>query len=150
MLTPSRLALIVAATVCWSFVALGQGYRGGNRGPGSPYGRMYDPRTVENQQGEITKIERIPSRGRMFRGVHALLKTDQGETLPVHLGPEWFIDEQEIVLEAGDKVQVRGSRVSFAGKPALIAAELTKDGRTLRLRDENGVPRWSGWRRRGP
>jgi hypothetical protein len=36
----------------------------------------------------------------------------------------------------------------FEGKPALIAARITKDGEILTLRDVNGIPVWSGWRRR--
>ncbi len=29
-------------------------------------------------------------------------------------------------LEKGDKIEVKGSRVTFSGKPAMIAAELKK------------------------
>jgi hypothetical protein len=123
---------------------------GGGGGAGSPYGRLYNPQTVETVAGEITAVEKItPGRG-MSRGVHIVLKTDKGESLPVHLGPEWYLEKQAVTLKQGDKVQVRGSRVTFQDKPAVIAAEVTKDGKTLRLRDANGVPAWAGWRRRGP
>jgi hypothetical protein len=111
---------------------------------------MYYPLTVETVAGAITAVEKLtPVRG-MSRGVHIILKTDKGETLSVHLGPEWYVEKQAITLKQGDQVQVRGSRVTFQDKPALIAAEVTKDGKTLHLRDANGVPAWAGWRRRGP
>jgi len=120
---------------------------GGGWGPGSPYGRMYDPKTVETVTGEIASVELIaPSRG-MSPGVHLTLKTDKGEALAVHLGPQWYIDQQPVKLAKGDKVQVRGSRITFQEKPALIAAEVIKNGQTLRLRDDNGLPAWAGWRR---
>jgi hypothetical protein len=45
-------------------------------------------------------------------------------------------------------IEVRGSRVTFEGKPALIAAEVMKGDGTLRLRDQDGYPAWAGWRRR--
>jgi hypothetical protein len=45
-------------------------------------------------------------------------------------------------------VEVKGSRVTFEGKPAIIAAEVKKGDEVLKLRDENGFPMWSGWRRR--
>lgn len=123
---------------------------GAGGGPGSPYGRMYNPQTVETVAGEITAVEKItPGRG-MFRGVHIVLKTNKGESLPVHLGPEWYLEKQAVTLKQGDKVEVRGSRVTFQDKPAVIAAEVTKEGKTLRLRDASGVPAWGGWRRRGP
>jgi hypothetical protein len=43
---------------------------------------------------------------------------------------------------------VKGSRVTLAGKPALIAAEIKKGDTTLTLRDDNGFPAWSAMRRR--
>ena len=46
-----------------------------------------------------------------------------------------------------DSVEIKGSRVTFEGKPAIIAAEVKKGGETLTLRDDAGLPVWSGWRR---
>jgi hypothetical protein len=54
-----------------------------------------------------------------------------------------------VTIKQGDKATVRGSRVSIDGKPAIIAAEVTKDGQTLRLRDDNGLPLWAGARKAG-
>lgn len=44
-------------------------------------------------------------------------------------------------------VEVKGSRITFDGKPVVIAAEVKKGQDVLHFRDENGVPVWSGWRR---
>ena len=120
----------------------------GGQGGGGPQGRFYDPKTVETVFGEVLGLDTFPGR-RGMAGVHANLKTDKGETIPVHLGPAWYLDKQSVTLKQGDKVTVRGSRVTFDGKPALIAAEVTKQGQTLRLRDDDGVPVWAGGRRRG-
>ena len=49
-------------------------------------------------------------------------------------------------LGVGDRVDIRGSRVSVEGKPTLIAAEVRKGNETLRLRDDQGLPLWRGWR----
>jgi hypothetical protein len=46
------------------------------------------------------------------------------------------------------RIEVKGSRVTFEGKPALIAAEVRKGDEVLKLRDEAGMPLWSGWRRK--
>ena len=151
MLIKATLAFLFAALIYPSPQAMAQGSRGGGAGgggwgPGTQYGRMYDPKTVGTTDGEIIKVEKItPVRG-MSRGVHLVLKTDKGETIAVHLGPEWYIDKQELTFKPGDKVQIRGSRITFEDKPAIIAAEVTKDGRTLQLRDSNGVPVWAGRR----
>ncbi len=120
---------------------------GGGWGPKTNYGRKYDPKTVETISGEIAKVDKItPSQG-MSYGIHVVLKTD-GTTLPIHLGPGWYIENQDITIEQSDKVEVTGSRVTFDGKPAIIAAKIKKEDEVLMLRDENGVPVWSGWRRR--
>lgn len=37
----------------------------------------------------------------------------------------------------------QGSRVTFQGKPAVIAAEVKKGDEVLKLRDETGLPAWS-------
>ena len=119
----------------------------GGWGCGAPYGRMYDPKTVETISGEVAGIESFtPAKG-MGAGVHLLLKTDK-ETISVHLGPAWFIENQDLKIENKDQVVVRGSRITFQEKPAIIAAEVTKGNETLMLRDDAGVPVWSGWKRR--
>ena len=87
-----------------------------------------------------------PMKG-MSTGVHLTLKTDK-ETVLVHLGPGWYIENQDIKIEPKDKVDVTGSRITFEGKPALIAAEVKKGDETLKLRDEGGIPIWSGWKKR--
>jgi hypothetical protein len=83
----------------------------------------------------------------MSYGVHLTVKTDK-ETISVHMGPGWFIEKQDIKIEPKDKVEVKGSRITFEGKPAIIAAEVKKGDELLKLRDENGFPSWIGWRRR--
>jgi len=119
----------------------------GGWGPKTNYGRMYNPETVETVSGEVVSIEKItPGKG-MYYGIHLTVKTDK-ETISVHLGPGWFIENQSITIEPEDKIEVKGSRVSFEGKPAIVAAEVNKGEEILVLRDENGFPAWSGWRRR--
>ena len=119
---------------------------GGGWGPGTPYARMYNPQTVEVITGEVASIDRIrPERG-MSDGVHIIVKTDK-ETIPVHLGPTWYIENQDVKIAPKDKVEVKGSRITYDGKPALIAAEVKKGDEVLTLRDANGFPAWSGWRR---
>lgn len=126
----------------------GMMWRGsGGWGPGSQYNRMYDPKAVETISGEVTAIDRITPMKGMSGGVHMNVKTDR-ETISVHLGPGWFLENQDVKLEAKDKVEVKGARATFGGKPAIIAAEVKKGDEVLKLRDDSGFPVWSGWRRR--
>jgi len=135
------LFLLVAAT---AYAAPG---RGGGWGMGSSYQRMYNPATVETVTGTVQSVQKTtPMRGMQY-GIHLIVKTDK-ETIPVHLGPGWFIEKQDQQIAKGDSVEVKGSRATVGGKPVIIAAEVKKGDEVLKLRDENGVPVWAGWRRR--
>jgi hypothetical protein len=103
---------------------------------------MYNPAAVETVSGTVESVTQTPGQGAAY-GVHFTLKTDK-ETIPVHLGPGWYMDKQEVKPAAGDKVEVTGSRVTYEGKPAIIAGQVKKDGKVLNLRDANGVPAWAG------
>jgi hypothetical protein len=118
----------------------------GGWAPGSPYARLYDPKTVEAISGEIVSVDIVAPMKGMAPGLHLTVKTDK-ETLSVHLGPAWYLENQDVKLAAKDKVEIKGSRITFAGKPALIAAEVKKGDETLILGDSAGTSVWSGWRR---
>jgi hypothetical protein len=143
--------MIVLLGTCFGTDAMAQGglrWRGGGGwGPGGQYGRLYDPKTVETVKGEVVDIDQITPHKGMGYGVHVRLKTGM-ETIAVHLGPSWYIEHQDIKIQPKDEIEVKGSRVTFDGNPALIAAEVRKGSEILLLRDASGVPMWAGWRRR--
>ena len=121
----------------------------GGWGPGTSYNRMYNPGTVETIEGEVVSVENImPMKMKgMQTGVHLMVSTGK-ETISVHLGPARYMENQDLKIEQKDKVGIRGSRITYEGKPAIIAAEIRKGEDTLRLRDEAVFPVWSGWRKR--
>jgi hypothetical protein len=115
----------------------------GGWGPGSKYNMMYNPKTVENVSGEVISVDKITPMKGMSYVMHLTLKTDK-EMMSVHLGPGWYIENQDVEIEPGDKIEVRGARITYQGKPAIIAAEVVKGDEILKLRDENGFPSL-GW-----
>jgi hypothetical protein len=134
-----------------SFAQMGQGYtwRGsGGWGMGTPYQRMYDPAKVETIKGTVEAVETVAPMKGMHRAVSLMVKTDK-ETMPVHLGPEWYIERLDTKIQKGEVIEVRGSRISFNGKPIIIAAEIKKDKgeHIIVLRDDAGIPVWAGWRK---
>jgi hypothetical protein len=154
MRTESKLAMVAATFAILAALgaspALAQGmkWRGsGGWGSAGQYARVYDPKTVEAVKGEVVGVDLVTPMKGMSRGVHLALKTEK-ETIAVHLGPSWFLENQDVRLEPKDVVEVKGSRVTFAGKPAIIAAEVKKGDAVLTLRDDNGFPAWSAMRRR--
>jgi len=150
-----KVGTIVAALAIFSLLftvgssaQMGPMWKGsGGWGMGMQYSKMYNPKTVETITGVVVSVDEITPMKGMSHGVHMILKTDK-ETITVHLGPSWYIENQDIKIEPKDKVEVKGSRITFEGKPAIIAAEVKKGNEILKLRDEKGFPVWSGWRRR--
>jgi len=118
----------------------------GGWGMGGAYQRMYDPATATTVSGEVTSVDEVVPMQGMMAGIHLQLKTAEGD-LSVHLGPAWYLERLDTPLEVGDTIEVKGSRVTFEGKPTLIAAEIKKGDTALILRDEAGFPAWAGWRR---
>jgi len=144
----AAVMVIAGLLFCPGAMAQGMKLRGsGGWGAGLPYNRLYDPATVQTLRGEVLKLDKlIPMEG-MSDGLDLVLKTKE-ETIPVHLGPVWYLEHQEFLIESGNRIEVVGSRMSFEGSPALIAAEVKKADKVLSLREENGFPLWSCWRRR--
>lgn len=146
------ILVVTSVTVLFATPARAQGPApGGGCGRGGwgrhgTYWRLYDPSKVETISGEVTSIQRVRAMGHMSEGVHLELKTTRG-TVSVHLGPAWYIENQEPPIRARDKVVIVGSRVQVNGKQAIIASEVRKGDQVLKLRTAEGDPRWCGWRR---
>lgn len=153
----TALVLGLSGPVCAMAQTPAAPQRHGSRGMDAGSTGMYDPKTVETLRGEVVAVERVTPRGRKMgrmmqgahQGIHLLVKTGK-DTLSVHLGPAWYIDHQALKIVPKDKISIRGSRIMFDGKPALVAAEVRKDDAVLTLRDANGVPAWVSWRRHSP
>ncbi|NUO07559.1 MAG: DNA-binding protein [Candidatus Brocadia sp.] len=142
------ISLLSILCMSQSFAQQGMQWRGGGGwGIGAPYNKIYDPKTVETISGEVVSVDIITPMKGMCYGVHLMVKADK-ETISVHLGPGWYIENQDTKIEPKDKVEVTGSRVTLEGKPVIIAAEVRKGEEILKLRNKEGFPLWSGWRRR--
>ena len=114
-------------------------------GSGDRYGKMYDTKTVETISGEVVSVTKMTPMEGMSSGLHLTLKTGK-ETVSVHLGPSWYLQKQVVKIEPKDTIEVKGSRITFNGKPAIIAAEVKKGAEVLRLRDESGHPVWARYK----
>jgi len=134
----TTLVLVVLAFASAAVGADGRGRREGRR--------VYDPATVETVTGTVRKVERVVARRGSSDVVELVLDTDRGE-LRIHVGPAAYLAEQNVTMEPGDRLSVRGSRVTRGGVPVVIAAEITKGDTHLVLRDAAGVPRWRSGRR---
>jgi plastocyanin len=143
------MTMVVVSSVFFtvdSFAQRGMGRRGGC-GQGDQRCRMYKPETAEKISGEVVSIEKIIRGKKRFSGIHLIVKVNE-ETVTVHLGPEWYIENQDMKIEEKDKIEITGSKTFDEGKPVITAYEVKRGDNILVLRDENGFPAWRGWRRR--
>ncbi len=108
--------------------------------------RFYNPETVITVSGEVQNVETRTFGPSGFGLIVLSLKTEK-ETISVNVGPEKYVSSQGFKFERGDKIEVKGSRVEIRGENVILAAEIKKGGKVLKLRDENGYPLWGGPRR---
>jgi hypothetical protein len=123
----------------------GMGQGGGGKF-GARYMRMFDAKTVAAFSGTVTKVEKVVMM-EGHTGVHIKLKMADGE-MQVHLGPDWFIENQEVQVAVGDKLELTGSKVNTPKGPAILAMEIKRGDDVLKLRDAEGMPYWVAWRKK--
>jgi hypothetical protein len=103
--------------------------------------RLWNPATVATVEGTIDGVERIEMGE--WRCVRLTLRTAEG-TLRIRVGPDWYLSERKLAFAAGEKIQVRGSRLQFSGEPTMVAGEILRGGEKIVLRDAGGKAAWSG------
>lgn len=118
--------------------------QGMGRGPGGRHGaHMWDPKAVTTVQGDIESVD--ATQGRRHQGVHLTLAVGS-EKLLVVVGPSFFVDQQPVKLAKGDRIEVKGSRITRGDQPVLVAQEIKRGNDVLTLRDADGIPLWSPMR----
>ena len=117
--------------------ALGYFFAPGVRAHEKSRAAIYDTATETSISGTLAQP---PARGRM--GVYLSVESDGGLMVDVRLAPRAYLSSRGFNLVQGDEVEVTGSKVMVSGVPVLLARELTKQGRTLPLRDRDGRPLW--------
>jgi len=135
---PIPFGSLLAIVLCiGAYTALGQA-----PGPGS---RMYDPKTETTVTGVVQEVKEVAGRGR-GTGTHLAVKTDSG-MIEVHVGPSWYLEQQNCEFKKDDHVEVLGSKVKFEGANVLIARQIKTGDKTWTLRDAQGIPAWSQGRK---
>ncbi len=113
-----------------------------------PYKKIFDPKTIKTISGQVIKIDQVPE---FAFGLQMRLTVfiDKKEILPVYLGPASYIigHQQAKHFKLGDKVTVSGSLVAVSGEPLMIAMTVKRGNEVLRLRDQEGIPAWLGWKK---
>jgi hypothetical protein len=107
----------------------------------------YDPNTIESVKAKVSEVLNVAKMTGMGNAV-IIRFAGPRESLYVILAPDWFLKNQEFEVKENDLISIRGSKVSYQDKQVIIASEVSREGKTLHLRNEKtGNPEWSEWRK---
>ncbi len=113
----------------------------------SQYGKLYDPSHMITFSGKVTGESISPPFKGMDPAATMLVKSSNGGTSLVDLGPAWFINHQSTTLNVRDQVTVTGSKVMVNGHGTILASKIVVNhNRSLVLRDTHGYPAWDAFR----
>jgi hypothetical protein len=135
-----KLVLALAGGVVGALLAVTQVWP--QMGPGMGSGRFYNPSTEITVHGVVDAVQNVAYRCR-WGGTHVTLKTEQ-RTYDVRLGPTLFLSQNNFSLAKGDTLSVTGSKLQVQGATVLVAREVSRNGKTLTLRNAQGFPAWAG------
>ncbi|MFZ1082717.1 MAG: hypothetical protein WAO19_12435 [Candidatus Kryptoniota bacterium] len=128
-----RFLAILFATILFTSAVFAQ-HTGQHR-------QFYDTTSVVTISGTVASIDSVASpRGNMY-SVQITVKDTSG-TSTVMVGPSSYLAQQGIAFNAGDSVQVTGSKVHFNQNDLVVAAQIVIGGKTIKLRDDSGRPVW--------
>jgi hypothetical protein len=111
-----------------------------DRKKGSP-GRVYNPQTVVTVSGIVVSVNAPPRDDGLPYLVYLTLQVG-AEKISVFLGPNLYVDKLAGKIQALDKIQVTGSKVTWQGKPVIVAAEIKKGNQVFPFRRPDGTPYW--------
>lgn len=108
------------------------------------YQKNFNPSTVFKFQGKIIDILHTDDGNEEADGVELLLQTSDS-VLPVHLGPAWYLDHQQVKFRKGEKINITGSMDLSGNEASVVASTVQRGNKKLNLRDPQGHPYWYAW-----
>jgi hypothetical protein len=103
----------------------------------------FDACNIETVCGTVQQLANTEIAAGM--GIHeiAVVQTVDNRMLRVDLGPQWFLQQQGVVLQCGQVVSVSGSVANIGGQPTMLATNVEVQGGQFALRSSAGIPAWS-------
>lgn len=104
----------------------------------------YNLSTVRTIRGTVQSVDDSHRMaGTSMEELRLHVKTDDGNTMMIHVGPRSYVDRQNISFREGDAVTITGSLTKAGRHEAIVASQIQTADKTLRLRDQSGKPLWS-------
>jgi hypothetical protein len=99
------------------------------------------PVTIEGKILEVTPCN--TGKGRYSNGIRLTIANNgQGKNAQVILGPHAFMQAHNWELKTGETITIRAFKGTGNDSGSLFAAQLTRAGKQLELRDNLGRPLW--------
>jgi hypothetical protein len=94
---------------------------------------------VTSVDGEVVGVDRVSPADSLASGVHVTIRVEGKPEVVVDLAPDWYLEENGLVLGRADRVKIQGRTQKGS---VLYATRLEKAGQQLQLRDPSGRPLW--------
>jgi len=75
-------------------------------------------------------------------GEQFVIMKDGMNEIQIELAPAAFLAERGIAIASGDSITIIGSREIVNNSERIVAREVTKSGKTIKVRDASGYPLW--------
>ncbi|MBC7835525.1 MAG: PRC-barrel domain-containing protein [Phycisphaerales bacterium] len=106
------------------------------------YNTLYDRNRLTDLNGTVIAVDRARPYDDMDEAVVATIRTDDGKTHTVHLGPAGYLQDRRLIIRENDKVKVHGSSATINNKSVILASNLNRDSDAMTFRDDTGWPSW--------
>jgi hypothetical protein len=130
-MTRSLVILVFGAFLAWPLTASAQEAKTVS---------SYDRAVETTIKGMVVDVIGANGAGDLI-GLHLNVKAETG-LVTVHVAPTLFVADRNFWFVCDEEIEVTGVTVTHAGVTALWARSITKAGKTLKVRDENGTPLW--------
>lgn len=112
------------------------------------YEQYFEEYNIKNYFGEVRSIDTATPLPGMAQGIQLTVTVD-GSDWFIHLGPAWFFLRQDnLTFSKGDQIEIKGFQVMLNGKQVIMPSEVIRKDRILMLRDDEGIPYWSAYRKK--
>lgn len=110
--------------------------------PADPFSGTLSAAKADRVEGEITNVDRIAT-STFGEQVEITVKTADGSSQRIALGPSWFVNVSPDAPMRGDKVVVRTLALPRDADSKRVATSLRAGDRELKLREDDGHALWS-------
>ena len=97
---------------------------------------------MKTVEGAVQSTSSFHPEAGAYSGLRLRVQATDGSMVTVHVGPRQYVQDQGFTFNKDDKITVKGSQTEFSGQSIIMATEIQKDGKTLQLRDQSGMPKW--------